>query len=1024
MEWRSIGPFRAGRTVGISGVRTQQNVFYMSQNNGGVWKSDDYGRTWNPIFDNQPTQSIGALAVSDSDPNVIYVGSGEGLQRPDLSVGDGLYKSTDGGKTWTNTGLHDARQIASVIIDPKDPNRVFVAALGHPYGPNEERGVFRTLDGGKTWQKVLYKDPNTGSFEVLFDPKNSNTIFAVLWAGRQGPWEYGNTYKGTTSGLFRSTDGGDHWTQITDGLPSAEKDGLGRIGLAVAPSDPSRMYGLVDAPKLGGLYRSDDAGNTWSVINKDSQLWGRGDDFAEVKVDPRNKDLVYVANVASHRSHDGGKTFEAFKGAPGGDDYHTIWINPDNPDIIFLGVDQGATISVNGGRTWSTWYNQPTGQMFHVIADNRWPYWVYGGQQESGSAAVLSRSDYGRITEWHPVGVDEYGYAAPDPLDPDIVYGSKGIRFDQRTGELRDVSPHVLRSGKYRYDRTAPVIFSPADLHTLYMASQVLFKTTNGGESWDVISPDLSRPDPGKPATLGNLATNDKAVHRGVIYSIGPSFKNVNTIWVGTDDGLIHVTRDGGKTWQNVTPPEMTPWSKVTQITASHFDDLTAYASVSRFRLDDLTPYIYRTHDGGKTWQLITNGIPKNEAVNAVREDHERKGLLFAATENAVHYSLDDGANWQSLRLNLPATSVRDLVVKDDDLVIGTHGRSFWILDDITPLRQMQAQVAAASAHLFKPQTAIRVRRNKWTDTPLPPEEPAGKNPPNGAVINYVLSGEGSSPVTLEVLDSAGKVVRKFSSTDKVEPIKSFRNVPVYWLRQPRTLSVTAGMHRWVWNLRLPAPDALEHEAPISATPHDTPIAPEGPLVVPGTYTARLTANGKSETQPLVIKNDPRLKVAAADLQRQFALESQIVQQMHETYAAAKQAESLDEQIKSVRENASGETAKLLNDFSSKATKLASGNGGEGFTNDPLRNIETANGSLGTLLGSIGSTDAAPTKQQTEVAAEGAQKTNALLAQWRQLLASDLPKVNASLTSAGLPALDPNKPASGSADTDATMNEE
>jgi photosystem II stability/assembly factor-like uncharacterized protein len=1020
MQWRCIGPFRGGRTVAISGVRTQPNVYYMAQNNGGVWKSTDYGNTWVPIFDDQPTQSIGALAVSDSDPNVIYVGSGEGLQRPDLSVGDGIYKSTDAGKTWANVGLHDARQIGNLIVDPKDPNRVFVAALGHPYGPNEERGVFRSFDGGKTWQKVLYKDENTGSFQVAFDPKNSNTIYAVLWAGRQGPWEYGNAYKGTTSGLFRSTDGGNNWTQLTKGLPSADKDGLGRIGLGIAPSDPSRIYALVDAPKLGGLYRSDDAGESWTLINKDGQLWGRGDDFAGVTVDPRNKDLVYVANVASHRSRDGGKTFEAFKGAPGGDDYHTIWINPDNPDIIFFGVDQGATLSVNGGQTWSSWYNQPTAQMFHVITDNRFPYWVYGAQQESGSAGVASRSDYGRITEWHPVGVEEYGYAAPDPLNPDIIYGSKGSRFDQATGELRDITPHVIRSGKYRYDRTAPMIFSPVDPHTLYQAAQVLFKTTNGGESWDVISPDLTRETPGVPASLGTMAAKDKTNPRGVIYSIGPSFKSVNTIWVGTDDGLIHLTRDGGKTWQNVTPPDLTPWSKVTQIVASHFDDNSAYASVSRFRLDELTPLIYRTHDGGKTWQKISNGLPDNAPVNAVREDHERKGLLFAATERGVHFSLDDGANWQPLRNNLPATSVRDIVIKDDDLVAGTHGRSFWILTDITPLRQMQSQAVGADSFLFKPQTAIRTRRSKWPDTPLPPEYPAGQNPPDGAIIHYQLKAASSSPVTLEVLDSAGKVLRKFSSADQADPITAFKNVPVYWIRQPKSLSAQAGLHRFVWDLRLPSPDSLEHGFPISAVPHDTPMEPQGAFVLPGTYTLRLTANGKSQTQTLVVKNDPRLKISLADLQKQHALELQVTQQMHDTYSAAKQAESLIEQIKKARSSASGDAAKALDDFNAKVTELASGgNASGGFGADPYRNLDSLNSSLAGLLGSLGSTDAAPTRQQTEVAAEVAQHTHAILQKWSQLLATDLPKTNAA---AGV-KLDPNKPVTSTAEADSDNEE-
>jgi len=701
-----IGPFRAGRTVAISGVPGQPNVFYMAPNNGGVWKTTDYGRTWNPIFDDQPIGSIGALAIAPSNPNIIYVGSGEGLRRPDLSTGDGIYKSADGGRTWLHLGLHDGQQISVILVDPHDPNRVFVAVVGHPYGPNAERGVFRSLDGGLTWKKILYKNQDTGAIDLAFDPSNPQILYADMWASRRPPWTTGGSYDGPGSGLYKSVDGGETWRQLSKGLPTWVEH-LGRIGLGAAPSDHNLLYALVDAPKLGGLYRSKDGGENWERINSDVRLWGRGDDFACVRVDPKDKSTVYIANISTYRSTDGGISFTAIKGAPGGDDYHTVWINPENPQIIALAVDQGATISVNGGQTWSSWYNQPTAQFYHVITDNQFPYWVYGGQQESGSVGTASRSDTGEITfrDWYPVGVEEYGYVAPDPLDPNLIYGGKVTKYNRTTAQTQDVSPVVLRTGQYRFNRTQPLMFSSLDPHILYFGSNVLFKTTDGGNSWQIISPDLTREDPGVPPSLGVFVESDEAKgkHRGVIYSIAPSPKDVNMIWAGTDDGQVQVTHDGGKNWKNVTPPDLTPWSKLAQMDASHFDTATAYAAVNRFRLDDLRPYIYRTHDSGQSWQKIIIGLPDDAPVNTVREDPERKGLLFAGTEHTVYVSFDDGDHWQSLRLNLPATSIRDLVVHNDDLVVATHGRSFWILDNITPLRNLVPKVAESDAFLFPP---------------------------------------------------------------------------------------------------------------------------------------------------------------------------------------------------------------------------------------------------------------------------------------------------------------------------------
>ena len=866
LRWRTIGPFRGGRAVGAAGIAGQPNVFYIGVNNGGVWKTDDYGHTWNPIFDDQPTGSIGAVAVAPSDPNVVYVGSGEGLHRPDLAVGDGMYKSMDAGKTWRHLGLRDGQQIPAILVDPHNANRVFVAVLGHPYGPNAERGVFRSTDGGESWQKVLYKDEHTGAIDLAFDPRNPQTVYAVLWQSREGPWENG-AFSGPNSGLFQSTDGGNTWKQLTGGLPAFDQ-GLGRIGIGVAPSDGNRMYALVESRDAGGLYRSDDAGVTWRRVNTEQRVYGRGSDFACVRVDPKNKDVVYAANTSTYRSTDAGQSFTAFKGAPGGDDYHTIWINPDNPNIILLAADQGATISVNYGRTWSSWYNQPTAQFYHVSTDNQIPYWVYGGQQESGSAGVASRGNDGQITfrEWHPVGAAEYAYVAPDPLNANLIYGggmggggeASITRFNRVTGEVEHVGPR----GNYRHVRTFPVLFSPKDPHILYAGMQAVLKTSDGGKNWEAISSDLSRESYDVPASVASYgdAAKRQATRRGVVYAIGPSPLDVNVIWAGTDDGLIHVTRDGGKGWKNVTPPALRAWSKVSQLDASHFDDQTVYAAINSIRLDDQRPHLFRTHDGGATWKEITRGLPDGP-VNTVREDPVRKGLLFAGTELAVHVSFNDGGDdWRPLRLNMPATSIRDLVIHDEDVVVGTHGRGFWILDDISPLRQMTAETAAAHAHLFAPRPTWRFARDTNTDTPLPPEEPAGKNPPDGAILYYYLNAAPGGPMTLEIFDSGNKLVRRFASTDKPEPPDPQLNVPTYWIRPFQPLATDAGIHRFVWDLHAtPAQGGGRRGGgyPISAIYQDTPGA-QGAWVPAGHYTVKLTVDGQTLTQPLVVKADPR----------------------------------------------------------------------------------------------------------------------------------------------------------------------
>ncbi len=921
MKWRMIGPHRGGRTVGAVGVPQQPNVFYIGVNNGGVWKTTDYGRTWFPIFDDQPTGSVGDVVVAPSNPDVLYVACGEGLQRPDLSVGDGMYTSTDGGKTWKHIGLKEGQQIGGLAIDPKNENRVFAAVLGHPYGPNPERGVYRTTDGGKNWEKVLYKDENTGAIQVTIDPVNPNIIYADMWAGRQGPWENG-AWNGPESGLFKSVDGGTTWKKLTTGLPTPA-EGLGRIGFCIAPSDPNRLYATVDAGNAGGIYRSDDAGESWKRLQTDERYWGRGSDFAEIKADPKNKDIVYSANVVTWKSTDGGLSWKAFRGAPGGDDYHRIWINPDNSNIILLASDQGAIITVNGGQTFSSWYNQPTAQFYHVSTDNSFPYNVYGGQQESGSVGIASRGNDGQITyrEWHPVGVEEYGYVAVDPLDQNMVYGGKITRYDKRNGQVQNISPEAVRSGKYRFLRTAPVLFSPVDPKTLYFAGNVLFKTRDGGANWQVISPDLSRESWDIPASVG-IYTNEsmkKMPRRGVIYTVAPSFKDVNTIWCGTDDGLIHVTRDGGKTWKNVTPPAISSWSKISLMEASHFDVNTAYAAVNRIRLDDMKPHIYKTTDGGATWKEIVTGLPA-DPVNAVREDPIRKGLLYAGSETQVHVSFDDGNHWQPLRLNMPATSIRDLVVKDDDIVVGTHGRSFWILDNITALRQAAADLISKPAILFKPQVAYRIRWSMYTDTPVPQEEPAGQNPPDGAIIDFYLKEKADGEVKLEILDSKGKLVRTYSTNDKPYT-KPADNVPDYWVRPQQVLQGKAGAQRFTWDLHY-TPLDVEASYPISATYQNTVPNPSSPWVTPGVYTIKLTVNGTTYSQPLTVKMDPRVRMTAKDIQLQHDLSYDLYDLRKKLRASVAQTDELKAE-KAKTERALSSVYEILQDADMPPTQQA-----------------------------------------------------------------------------------------------------
>ena len=991
LKWRMIGPFRGGRTKAAAGIPDQPNVFYIGATNGGVWKTTDFGTTWKPIFDDQPTGSIGAIALAPSNPDILYVGTGEGLQRPDLSTGNGVYRSKDAGKTWTHLGLADGQQIPQIVVDPRNPDRLFVAVLGHPYGANTERGLFRSEDGGRTFQKILYKDENTGAVDVVLSPGNPDIVYAVLWEARQAPWENG-AFSGPGSGLFKSADGGTTWRQLGGGLPGFS-DGLGRIGITIAPSDPNRMYATVEIRGGGFIYRSDDAGETWRRISEDGRVAGRPSDFAEVKVDPTNPDIVYSASVVTWKSVDGGVTWTGIRGAPGGDDYHRIWINPRNPKIMLIAADQGAIITVNGGESWSTWYNQPTAQFYHVSADNAFPYRVCGGQQESGSACVASRGDDGQITfrDWHPVGVEEYGYVAADPLDPDIVYGGKISRYDRRTGQVQNVAPRLFRDQGYRALRTAPVLFSPVNPRLLFFATNTIWTTLNGGASWKQISPDLTRTDSVVPPSVGKYSAERVAMarHPGVVYTVAPSYRSANVIWAGSDDGLIHVTMNGGRAWKNVTPPGLAPWSKISVMDASHFDTLTAYAAVNTLRLDDLTPHIYRTRDGGKSWTRITDGIPPGATINAVREDPRRKGLLFAGGETQVWVSFDDGDHWQSLRLNMPAISIRDIVIKDDDLLAGTHGRGFWVLDNITPLRQVTPTTESEAALLFKPQAATRVRWNMNTDTPLPPDEPAAPNPPDGAVLDYWLGAPAQSLLTIEIHDRAGALVRRFSSEDVPDPPIAGRNIPDYWIRPPQRLSTAAGMHRFVWDLHEPDPVGVNFGYPIAAVYMNTEREPKGPWVMPGAYTVTLMVNGKRMSQPLVVRMDPRVKTPSVALLRQHTLSVQMVQGLRRSSEAAAAVRGLRARIRDARPNAPPAAAQAMDEFDRKASDL------EG----PVGRLS---GELASLYNTLQDADVAPTTQLESVVRERNAALGAAITRWRTLRTTDLAALNTALRAAGV----------------------
>jgi photosystem II stability/assembly factor-like uncharacterized protein len=1002
LKWRLIGPFRGGRVVAVAGVPGDSTTFYFGAVNGGVWKTTDAGVVWTPVFDGQPVGSIGALAVARSDPKTIYAGTGESDIRSSLSFGNGVYKSVDAGRTWLHVGLDETRHISRIVVDPQNADVVYVGAMGHVYGPNEQRGVYKSNDGGMHCSKVLDQGPEIGVSDLAICSGNPQLLFAGTWHTWRPPWSTYAPIDRPGGGLYRSQDAGTTWSRLSgNGLPGGD---WGRVGVDIAP-DGKRVYALIQAKKAG-LYRSDDGGNTWTLANGDPRLTSRAWYFNSVTIDPKKPDVLYVPNVALYRSEDGGKTISIVRGAPGGDDYHQIWIDTRNSSSMVLGTDQGATISLDRGQSWSTWYNQPTAQLYHVITDNQFPYVVYGAQQDTGSAAVLSRTDHGQITprDWFPAGPSESGYMALDPHDPNLIYlsGAYGsvVRFNRRTGLSQDVTPWPVSiydsevdQRRYRAPWSPILVFSPADPKALLLGTQYVMKTDDGGLHWETISPDLtgSTPEPGekKPPELPTVE-NTKQRGFGVVSTLAPSVLNRDLIWAGSDTGLIHLTRDGGKNWKDVTPPGLSDWSEISLIEASHFDPAVAYAAVDRSRLDDQVPYLYRTRDYGAHWQPIAEGISAPAFLRAIREDPQTRGLLFAGTERGVCVSFDDGDHWQSLQFNLPVSSVRDLTVHGDDLVVATHGRSFWILDNITPLRQTSEARKAMEVWLYRPAAAVRVDNDDFVGTPLPPEEPTAENPPNGAVIDYFLKSP-ASKVTLEIFDAEHKLVRRFSSEDQKAPKPASLPVAERWFPRPEILATNSGMHRLVWNLAWGSSGGpiADEEAEFRN--------PSGPKAVPGIYQVRLMVDGQVQTQPLQIVMDPRSSATSEVLLQQLHLANQIFAETMEARRALAEINSVQKQIAAAQRKLGEESPELksaLAEAQSEILKiLIRKNSGP----EPTAGLQDAYKDLASALRVVERGDRAAPSQAIAVYKQSSQQVKVLMEEWATFKQTRLPQLNQRL---------------------------
>jgi photosystem II stability/assembly factor-like uncharacterized protein len=1001
LRWRLIGPFRGGRTVAATGVPGRPYEYYFGGVAGGVWKTENAGLTWTPIFDSEPVASIGAIAVAPSDPQVIYVGSGEADMRSDISYGNGMYKSTDGGATWKNIGLTDSEQIGRVIVDPYDPKIVLVAALGHAYGPNQTRGVYRSTDGGVNWTRVLGKDNDTGAIDLAFDPGNPRIVYASLWQVRRQPWASYGPVGGSGSGLYKSIDGGVTWKQIADnGFPS---EGVGRIGIAVARGNRGqRVYAIVDA-KEGGLYRSEDAGASWKRVFVDKRIWQRGWYFGAVTVDPRNPEVVYLANTALYKSVDGGEHFDVLKGAPGGDDYHQLWIALDDPTRMILACDQGASISTDGGSTWSSWYNQPTGQFYHLTTDNKFPYHVYGPQQDSGTAAVSARGDSGQITfrDWSPVGGEESGNIALDAEEPYTVYGGGPFgmvsKYDWTSGQSADIAPwprEVPESG-LRFNWNAPLAVSPQNPHVMYFAAQILFRTENDGFTWTKISGDLTK-------RVGAKQRGEE--DRGVIYAVAPSPVRAGEIWTGSDTGVIQLTTDEGKTWTEVTPAGLPDWSMVSILEASHFDAATAYAAIDRHQVDDFHPYLYRTHDSGKTWEKITAGLPEDSFVRVVREDTMRRGLLYAGTERGIYVSLDDGGHWYSLQSNLPVTPIYDINVHEYDMAVATHGRAFWILDDIEPIREWSDGILARDAYLFHPLHPLRMRRSENRDTPLPHEIPVGENPPAGAMIDYYLKKPVLGELILEIRDNDNHLIRRFTSTDKPFAPEEPPPFEMRWLAHTEILENTAGMHRFVWDLRYPAPEVLHHDYSMGALIHGGTVPePEGPLVLPEQYQVLLIVGDERHRQTITADMDPRVQVTSNDLRKQLALSLAIDQDLDHSTAAYREITDFRAKLKAAEERAAGGKANsaLRGEIQRMDKDAAEIAGHEGEWPTPAEGLWRTNSALAALANSLASADMAPTDQANEAFDKFDKEFKDELEKWNVLRGERLTNLNQDLKAAG-----------------------
>ncbi|MBS1856443.1 MAG: hypothetical protein JST11_13835 [Acidobacteria bacterium] len=1043
MRWRQIGPFRAGRVTAVAGIAGNAAVYYMGTPGGGLWKTVDGGVVWAPVFDSVNVSSVGAVAVAPAKPDVVYVGTGDvSMVGGSVNMGDGVYRSADAGKTWQHAGLDETEHIGNLWVDPRNPDIVLVAALGRTYSKSEQRGVFKTTDGGRTWRKVLYKDDVTGAVDLVFAAANPKIGYAALWEHYTKPGGRGAIESTGFAGVYKTADGGETWTQLTGGLPSGR---LGRIGVATDASG-EKVFAIVAAggfgggggggtAAAGGLYRSDDGGAHWTRSTQDSRVTGSGY-FSRVFLDPKDSDIVYVAQTSLYRSTDGGHTFASYKGAPGGDDNHALWIDPTDSARMIMASDQGATISMDGGKSWSSWYNQPTGQIYHLSTDSRYPYWVYGTQQDSGSVGTLSRGDYGEITfmDWDPVGGYEFGYIVPDPLNNNLVYAggpSRGlVRIDRTNRQVATISPSVMRGdNSYRMATNPPLAFSPQDPHTLYLGAQMLLATSDGGVHWKAVSPDLTgrpgaaaaaAPPEGASATPATPARpraqeqqeTMRPNFRAAINTFAPSPVAAGEIWAGTNNGLIQITRDGGKTWQEVSPPGLTENSQISIVEASHFDAGTAYAAVDRHEENDFRAHFYRTHDFGKTWQETSTGIPEGSFARVVREDPLRKGLLYAGTENAAYVSFDEGDRWLSLQLNMPTTSVRDLAVHGDDLVAATYGRAFWILDDVTPLRQIDRNVSTSAALLFRPQKALRVRLDLNQDTPLPPEMPAGENPPNGAILDYYLASAPDQDVVLAIYDSAGQLVRQFSTRTGEQTPEPPPNVPDYWLGHPAPLTKNAGLNRFVWDLHGEAPPVLRHEYAISALYGNTPALPLGALVTPGEYRVRVTVNGRTYEQPLVVAMDPRVDVSSEALRDEHRLETKIIDLVAVSYESYRKALSLRQKLAAGEKElekhaAAAENAlKVLKEFDQKAMRLQGsegafgGGGGRGGPRTPA--FAALNRDLGSLATVVDSQDAAPTPVMSSAYEHYCADLATAAQSWNDLVKTDLPKLNAELAKGNL----------------------